>query len=57
MGLERYEKIALALAVVFGLLGAWVYETAGELFSLLLCAPPPLVYYLYGIWKHAHPPS
>ena len=54
--MSRHEWISLALAVVFGLVGAWLFETFGDIGEWLanFCAIPPTVYYLVfvqGIFK------
>lgn len=55
--LKHYEIITLILVLVFGLLGAWLFETVGEYPALLICIPPPLAYYLYSVWRYEKPPT
>jgi hypothetical protein len=53
-GLKPYEVTSLVLVVIFGLAGAWLYETFadGEYLAYFICLPPPVGFYLYSIWKH-----
>ncbi len=46
--LTRHEWITLALGILFGLAGAWLYKSYGDLGEWLATwlAIPPVVYYL-----------
>jgi len=52
----RYERNTLILIIIFGGLGAWLFDTFGDLgeWLSLCCAIPPFGYYLFNIYK-AHP--
>lgn len=57
--MKRYELITLILAIIFGLVGAWLFETLGDLgewLSVFCLIPPGLYYFYFEVWRlHSHP--
>lgn len=55
LGLNRLETVTLFLAFAFGLFGWLLSELVDEYIALVVCVPPPVMYYIYGLMKNADP--
>lgn len=51
--MRQYEITTLILAFTFGLLGWLLSGLVGEYAAILVCVPPPGMYYIYGLMKNA----